>query len=833
MDFRTVIESIPQDLVERWWRDEAPATAPAQNEGVYYLKKDGKELPFKFVVVEIARKAGHDLSVGDFSSESSKRALFADRFGFRIEEKLGYNNTELADLQRLHSGLRDPGSFKAFLSHANHLVTAIGIAPYVIRMALPEKACLLELGARAILKYREIPSGIEVKFMLLDEDVKQLDLAMSPEVERFRPVGASWVTLHFASWSDIPAALLEQNERAVRLEYDRVKDSRLSEIRLGSKTTNAALKYAVYQNEDITSMRPIGRFVQTQTAMDIFKLGCNWGKGQPDYYDMIREHSIIITVPDYLCSVGDLIVVTSGYRVRAIAQVTSAPVPVTRMRELMAPFAAHNIDYRDSVLVANADWYALPADKEFEYRLQQGIVRVQDQNVRRKVVELWNERSKSHGMPQIPLNTILYGPPGTGKTYTSASYAVAIVEGRDPKLVITECDTPEGRAAVLQRFSKYRADGRVALVTFHQSFSYEDFIEGIKPVLGAGDGLVQYELKDGLFKRMCDAALDNYLGSSQPITGLVPFTEALDKLNDKWEEDPMMTFPTKTPGYEFKIIGFTESSIRFKKASGGEQHTLSKRTLQEIYYGRMEPKSGGLGVYYPGVVSRMKELSPPRNQAVEQQRYVLVIDEINRGNVSGIFGELITLLEPEKRIGAREQLSVKLPYSKDREFGVPSNLFLVGTMNTADRSVEALDTALRRRFSFVEMPSRPELVKQPDGFAVKLQPLLAAINGRVERLLDKDHHIGHSYFMDIHAADDPESELRLVFKNKVLPLLQEYFYGDPRKLGAVLGPNWVKKREASTHKLYGKFDIDDAGKDVFDVADPMDVGLDAFAELYD
>lgn len=876
MDFRTVIESIPQDLVERWWRDEAPATAPAQNEGVYYLKKDGKELPFKFVVVEIARKAGHDLSVGDFSSESSKRALFADRFGFRIEEKLGYNNTELADLQRLHSGLRDPGSFKAFLSHANHLVTAIGIAPYVIRMALPEKACLLELGARAILKYREIPSGIEVKFMLLDEDVKQLDLAMSPEVERFRPVGASWVTLHFASWSDIPAALLEQNERAVRLEYDRVKDSRLSEIRLGSKTTNAALKYAVYQNEDITSMRPIGRFVQTQTAMDIFKLGCNWGKGQPDYYDMIREHSIIITVPDYLCSVGDLIVVTSGYRVRAIAQVTSAPVPVTRMRELMAPFAAHNIDYRDSVLVANADWYALPADKEFEYRLQQGIVRVQDQNVRRKVVELWNERSISTGMTDIPLNTILYGPPGTGKTYHTVVRALAIIEGKHP----ADYESAD-RSDLRKRFERLVKQRRIVMSTFHQSMSYEDFVEGIKPQADKDNGQVSYSIEPGIFKRVCAEAAYEYVKASlAPVQRDIPFDELFSAYTDLVEEQldagKEVRIPTRS-GKELQVVDISErGNIKLRHVN----HTTSREYVVSLERSRAlnaafedlnaidnidrefrEVIGGSNGTAYWAVLNQVRatgNVKVPADSASEQDLmfedklphaerldwtdrrhagvktppFVLIIDEINRGNIAGIFGELITLIEPDKRAFNAEVAQVVLPYSK-KPFAVPPNLYIIGTMNTADRSVEALDTALRRRFSFVEMPSRPELVKQPDGFAVKLQPLLAAINGRVERLLDKDHHIGHSYFMDIHAAADPEWELRLVFKNKVLPLLQEYFYGDPRKLGAVLGPHWVKKREASTHKLYGKFDIDDAGKDVFDVADSMDAGLDAFAELYD
>jgi hypothetical protein len=791
------------------------------------LKKEGKELPFKFVVVEVARRAGHDLSVSDFSSESSKRALFADRFGFQIEEKLGYNGTELSNLQRLYTGQRDPQSFQGFLHHANHLVKAVGIVPYVIRMALPDRACLLELGSRAILKYRELATGIEVKVMLKDEDVASIDKSLNPEVERFKPHGVSWVALNYPNWSAIPSSLLEQNEQAVRVEYERVKDSRLSEIRLGSKTTNAALKYAVYMNADVASMQPMSKAAEVGSDVNVFKLGCNWGKGQPDFYDMIRERSLVISVPDYLCSVGDLIVITQGHSVKAIARVTTMPRPVTEVPELEQPFTQSKIEYRESVLVADADWYSLPRDKEFEYKLQQGIVQVREP-IRTRIIELWNARDRNATALNTTLNTILYGPPGTGKTYSSASYAVAIIEEIDPKLVIAQCDTAEGRAHVLDRYDAYRKNGRIAMVTFHQSFSYEDFIEGIKPVLGAEDGQVQYELKDGIFKKMCDAALDNILGAAQAVSGLVPFAEAFEQLVEKWEEDPTLKFPMQTAGYEFTVIGFTERSIRFKKASGGEQHTLSKKTLQEIYYDRLTAKPSGVGIYYPGIIAKMKEFSLARTVAVKQEHFVLVIDEINRGNVSGIFGELITLLEPDKRLGAREQLLVKLPYSKEFEFGVPPNLYIVGTMNTADRSVEALDTALRRRFSFVEMPSRPELLKV-DGAAVELDRLLTAINDRIERLLDKDHHIGHSYFMDIRTADD----LRLVFKNKVLPLLQEYFYGDPRKLGAVLGDKWVEPADKKKVKgLMKGFDLDDAEKDVFKISDPLVVDVSAFTSIY-
>ena len=209
---------------------------------------------------------------------------------------------------------------------------------------------------------------------------------------------------------------------------------------------------------------------------------------------------------------------------------------------------------------------------------------------------------------------------------------------------------------------------------------------------------------------------------------------------------------------------------------------------------------------------------------------MLIIDEINRGNIAGIFGELITLIEPDKRAFQVEVAQVMLPYSK-KLFAVPPNLHIIGTMNTADRSVEALDTALRRRFSFVEMPCRPDRIEQPDGLDVDLRAMLIAINGRIERLLDRDHHIGHSYFMGVRS----ELDLRLVFKNKVLPLLQEYFYGDPRKLGAVLGEPWVTLDKKNGYALRKGFDVEDAEKPIYAIADPMDeenVPTSAFTGLY-
>jgi 5-methylcytosine-specific restriction endonuclease McrBC GTP-binding regulatory subunit McrB len=220
-------------------------------------------------------------------------------------------------------------------------------------------------------------------------------------------------------------------------------------------------------------------------------------------------------------------------------------------------------------------------------------------------------------------------------------------------------------------------------------------------------------------------------------------------------------------------------------------------------------------------------------------RYALFIDEINRGNVANIFGELITLIEEDKRLDAdgdleRSAWTVTLPYSRQR-FGVPKNLYIIGTMNTADRSIEALDTALRRRFSFVPTYPKPGLLQQyqPDGFGVELESLLKTINERLELLLDKDHTIGHSYLMAVKDSPDPLVGLQKVFANGILPLLQEYFFGNPSRIGMVLGPAFVSKRVASAKLLTGGWDSDDAEpKEVYDITPQDKWDLAAFQSIY-
>ena len=221
--------------------------------------------------------------------------------------------------------------------------------------------------------------------------------------------------------------------------------------------------------------------------------------------------------------------------------------------------------------------------------------------------------------------------------------------------------------------------------------------------------------------------------------------------------------------------------------------------IKEMYEsGKNEKIKGGLSVYYEPILNLFLENSLFDKVDEEPlKNYILIIDEINRGNISKIFGELITLIEPSKRIGADEEIRVKLPYSADSEepFGVPQNLYILGTMNTADRSIALMDTALRRRFEFIEMLPDLEVLNDLQDFnGINIKLMLEKINQRVEYLYDKDHTIGHAYFMSLKENATLE-ELESIFKNKIIPLLQEYFYDDWEKIRLVLADNQKEKKD--------------------------------------
>ena len=374
--------------------------------------------------------------------------------------------------------------------------------------------------------------------------------------------------------------------------------------------------------------------------------------------------------------------------------------------------------------------------------------------------------------PVIPLNQILFGAPGTGKTYHTKKMAVEIINGKKAKT----------REEINKEYEELIKAGQIVFTTFHQSLSYEDFIEGIKPE--TIDGNVTYEVKEGIFKSICKNAFSKEITSDNFE---VVYQKLLDEIDNS--VDNKLVLETLVHAKEFTIYKNSKNNIRFHSNTEKAYEAVIKKEVLEHYL-----KTGEALDWAPYTKSVanyiIEKYNYIQNEAIEPKKHVLIIDEINRGNVSAIFGELITLLEEDKRKGNPEHIEAVLPYS-GKKFSVPNNVYIIGTMNTADRSVEALDTALRRRFSFVEMQPDPKILSDEKYKKVDLSKLLETINQRIEMLIDKDHQIGHSYFIGIQNIDD----LKRTFKDKIIPLLEEYFYGDFGKIGLVLGGEFIKLAE--------------------------------------
>ncbi|HHS6749816.1 TPA: McrB family protein [Campylobacter jejuni] len=404
------------------------------------------------------------------------------------------------------------------------------------------------------------------------------------------------------------------------------------------------------------------------------------------------------------------------------------------------------------------------------------------------------------------LNQILYGPPGTGKTYHTIDKALEIIS-KEEKIQIPSEDDRINRKKI---FDEYVKNGQIVFTTFHQSYGYEEFVEGIKPIIDNDENSqeVKYDVKDGIFKELCDKSLKNYILSMQNENEI-----DLDKLIFEFANYINQDFLNK--GNEFPLenkVSIKKILLNFKDeyrsfSLGGsikspqsltidiiKRDYLNFKNKKILSFKDIKPKYDsqsdyhGNAIYYFMFYNKLKEFENIQNEKFKIKKeilksYIIIIDEINRGNVSKIFGELITLIEPSKRIGEKEELKVTLPYS-GKEFGVPKNVYIIGTMNTADRSITSLDTALRRRFEFIEMmPDVSKLSMDCEG--INLQELLKAINTRIEYLLDREKTIGHAFFISVENLED----LKKVFKNKIIPLLQEYFYNDYALINAVLNDN--------------------------------------------
>ncbi len=625
---------------------------------------------------------------------------------------------------------------------------------------------------------------------------------------------------------------------------------------------------------------------------NIWKLGCNWGSGKPSFYNFINEKGIVIGVNDKMYSVGDLIVITEGHQVKAIARIFETPESVTVNSSLKKSFERYEIEYESWVNYAKADWYELDEDDKFIYELQQGICKVQNVEVRKRVIDLWNNRNSScwifqcnpdafdlesairnnlldtwtvsahkdkikvgdkiilwvtgknsgcyalaeinkepqifndskdsklwkvedknpvkagikitHNLMDNPLlwskikstiglenlkvgrqgtnfsatkeeyktiqglikdvteikkiedmqakNIILYGPPGTGKTYHSIDKAVEIANGK------STLNHSENKI----QFDEFRKQGRIEFVTFHQNYSYEDFMVGIRPNVNETQNLsfIKYY---GTFYQLNQRARENYFASLEQEGKLISIEVLIDSLLERLRNGDVIELKTST-NISFSIEYLSEYTIQLIYSNGSKKNTLSVDTLREIVDNKRDYPSSLKSYYYPLKEYLLKDRVDTKVKKEELKKYVLVIDEINRANISKVFGELITLLEDDKRLGEENELKITLP-NGEKEFGVPPNLFIIGTMNTADKSIALIDIALRRRFEFIG--KYPDYTNLNHDESSLLQKINAAI---FEKKKSADYLIGHAYFMK-------KQSIEIVLQNKVVPLLMEYFSG--------------------------------------------------------
>lgn len=518
----------------------------------------------------------------------------------------------------------------------------------------------------------------------------------------------------------------------------------------------------------------------------------------------------------------------------------------------------------------------------------------------------------------IHKNTILYGPPGTGKTYNTIAYAVAIIDGKeifqDKKTGAITVKDYADRESLQKRFNELKETNLVEFCTFHQSYSYEEFIEGIKPKVEI-DGITNekriiYEVTDGVFKKFCENKVETIptvilKQAEDTIEEVTCVTQ--ENIEDKSISNPLdNTALLKKYGiranpniYKINLGGTYDNEIRTEclkshighiRIGWGDDLTLKeiinsnsipkelnsfvKMQIGDIVFSQYsETKYDAIGV----VIGDLEKLSCPHYQQSRKVYWLLkdiekdilsinknkrfaisastklphitledilfileehnakeyipytetalgeshtpnnkvfIIDEINRGNISKIFGELITLIEDSKRIDATKNnlsqgMRIRLPYShnnNDIGFGVPDNIYILGTMNTADRSIALIDTALRRRFKFIEMAPSFNLLNSVIINGINICNMMERINERIEILYDRDHKIGHSFFMKLN-NNSTIGDLAEIFEYDIIPLLQEYFYNDWEKIAVILGDDFERKDK--TYNFINRIEIKD------------------------
>ena len=513
--------------------------------------------------------------------------------------------------------------------------------------------------------------------------------------------------------------------------------------------------------------------------MTYYKLGCNWGSGKPDFYKMLIEHSIVICA-GYKMQKGDFVAITQGHDVRAIAQLTSDRTPSDQHSELKDDFNKFQIDFEDWNFIAEAKIWELDKGDQFQYKLQQGICRILNNDIQSRI---HSAISKINGSKMINdcikllkgnHNLILTGAPGTGKTYLAKQIAATM-------------------------------NGVWKVVQFHPSYDYTDFVEGLRPI--EKEGKLGFERKDGVFKAFCKEAIKHSF--KDPYKAIEHFK------NDIGKNIVSITYKNSPDKEPFLVRVDENNKFRIQISSGKEN--LQVATDEDVATSITTDSQAGNKTYPYGIGSYIKD------NYMSDKPFVFIIDEINRGEITKIFGELFYCVDDGYRgevgkVNTQYQNLVKADDIFYNGFYIPENVYIIGTMNDIDRSVESMDFAMRRRFAWKEITagSRKSMLDEDGAWKDNNKPsqdVVQQIKARMDNLnaaivdeynygtelstkdkigLTKAYQIGASYFLKYSLYASHPSPFEDLWVNHIEGLLYEYLRGKQN----------VEEKIEKLHKAY-------------------------------
>lgn len=837
MTFNEFIKALTPEQVNSWWDTIAPKEAPEKVEEEnwkYKLSKNGKILPFKYTVSELAIFCEIDFKSKDFSSNAANRDAFCEAFDFEVIEDLVYDNTEAQSFVTFHKSLKQTSAiFQDASNYLHNIINNNEINPYKIRMALRDakKQAMVIIGMRAVFAFREENGKARIA-MILDkeryESNKSLLNVTLEEKFNGKPENKVLISFEISDWNEIPLTIIENHTKEFLLQYNSIKNTKRATWNTEANTTNSVLKYLLFKGENLsewinknnTKVYNMEFFNENEFELINKTQGKKYDKNNPvdkETYDKLYRAYVKL---EYWGNEIKKQLFPNG-----VFKITKRPTNQGNHFDgyLWSKLYPSNEDYMHNNWIA----ITLGLDSSFHYSIKIDTVGLLDSHPKRqnylkrrgdyfnsplvkledyKTISSWDELIKvtvkditellldfqsfkeietSNNKKDItnssPLNQILYGPPGTGKTYNTVLEAAKIVTGNEH---ISYDDA-------LKVF-KTNLDNQIEFITFHQNYSYEDFIQGLRPDTENGKDL-SFEKKDGVFKRIADRAYENLISSNtkpEESNKLNAFLASLERLKEKIIDNEEPVYINETAYFvdveenAFRYTGknwtlgekgFT--GFRMKYSDLIELFKANVQTRQDIkklntISGLAKQHASYFVKAYQLILNDLKDTEV--NEKIERKNYVIIIDEINRANISRVFGELITLIEEDKRSEGEIPMRVTLPSGDS--FIVPSNLYIIGTMNTADKSIALLDVALRRRFEFKPMyPLYGGLVK-----TIHDADLLQKINEAILSRKNHDFTIGHAYFMG-----DKYSKEKTI-NNKVIPLLLEYFMNDEKEVIAIL-----------------------------------------------